>query len=59
MASLPRQVSDFGNTIAHTLAAHQSDPLHHFHLRGKAADLRVSVAAGERMQRVRGRAPAN
>ncbi len=46
-------------TIAHTVAEHQSDPGHHFHARGKPLDSRTSVAAGERLQRVRGRAQAN
>jgi hypothetical protein len=46
-------------TIAQTVADHQSDPSHRFHARGKRSDGRVSVAAGERLQRVRGRAHAN
>ncbi len=46
-------------TIAHTLAEHQRDPTHRFHVRGTQADGRVGVAAGERLQRVRGRAHAN
>lgn len=46
-------------TIAHTVAEHQSDPGHHFHARGKPLDSRTSVAAGERLQRIRGRAQAN
>ena len=46
-------------TIAHTVAEHQSDPSHQFHARGKPLDSRTSVAAGERLQRVRGRAQAN
>ncbi len=46
-------------TIAHTIAEHQSDPGHRFHARGTQADGRVSVAAGERLQRVRSREHAN
>ena len=46
-------------TIARTLAQHQSDPGHRFHARGQRSDGRVSVAAGERLQRVRGRAHGN
>lgn len=46
-------------TIAHTIAEHQSDPGHRFHARGTQADGRVNVAAGERLQRVRSRDHAN
>jgi hypothetical protein len=46
-------------TIARTLAEHESDPRHRFHARGQKSDGRVSVAAGERLQRVRSRASAN
>ena len=59
MASLPTTVPEPGQTIAHTVAAHQSDPEHQFHVRGHAVDGRVTVAAGERLQRVRGRAHKN
>ena len=48
-----------GKTIARTLAEHESDPRHRFHARGAKSDGRVSVAAGERLQRVRSRASAN
>ena len=46
-------------TIAHTIAEHQSDPGHRFHARGTQVDGRVTVAAGERLQRVRSREHAN
>jgi hypothetical protein len=46
-------------TIAHTVAAHQSDEKHTFHARGSKGDGRIGVAAGERLQRVRARAQAN
>ena len=59
MNRLPEQISAPGQTIAHTITTHQSDPQHHFHSRGQPADNRVSVAAGERLQRVRARAQAN
>lgn len=59
MASLPVVRNEPGQTIARTLAAHERDPQHHFHARGKAADGRTTVAAGERLQRVRGRAHQN
>ena len=39
-------------TIAHSVAEHQSDPGHHFHARGKPLDSRTTVAAGERLQRI-------
>ena len=52
-------VAEQAQTIAHTVAEHQNDPGHHFHARGKPWDSRTSVAAGERLQRVRGRAQAN
>lgn len=45
-------------SLRRTLADHQKDPLHHFHPPGHRADGRVTVAAGERLQRVRGRAHA-
>lgn len=59
MARLPAEVASPGQTIAHTVATHESDPQHQFHPRGKAVDGRVTVAAGERLQRVRGRAAQN
>ena len=59
MNRLPEQISAPGQTIAHTITKHQSDPQHHFHARGQPADGRLSVAAGERLQRVRARAQAN
>ena len=59
MNRLPESINAPSQTIAHTLTAHQSDPQHHFHPRGQPADSRVSVAAGERLQRVRARAQAN
>jgi hypothetical protein len=46
-------------TIAHTLAAHQSDPKHNFNAPVQKSDGRTGVAAGERLQRVRARAQAN
>ena len=46
-------------TIAHTLAADQRDPKHSFHDPAQKGDGRIGVAAGERLQRVRARAPAN
>ena len=48
-----------GQTIARTLAKHESDPRHRFHARGQKSDGRISVAAGERLQRVRSRAPGH
>ena len=54
-----RPVTPPEQTIARTLAQHQSDPGHRFHARGQRSDGRVSVAAGERLQRVRGRAHGN
>jgi hypothetical protein len=59
MNRLPEQISAPGQTIAHTITMHQSDPQHHFHARAQPVDSRVSVAAGERLQRVRARAQAN
>ncbi len=59
MNRLPEEIRAPGQTIAHTITAHQSDPQHHFHARGQPVDSRVSVAAGERLQRVRARAQAN
>ena len=52
-------MAESAQTIAHTVAEHQSDPGHHFHARGQPLDSRTAVAAGERLQRVRGRAQAN
>jgi len=46
-------------TIAHTLAANQSDPQHSFRAPAQKGDGRTGVAAGERLQRVRARAQAN
>ncbi len=46
-------------TIARTIAKHQSDPGHKFHVPAHKADGRLTVAAGERLQRVRARAHAN
>lgn len=57
-SAIPSESSD-AQTIAHTLANHQSDPGHKFHVPAHKKDGRLSVAAGERMQRVRARAQAN
>ena len=59
MNRLPEEINAPGQTIAHTLTAHQSDPQHHFHARAQPVDSRVRVAAGESLQRVRARSQAN
>ncbi len=60
-ADRPMPASDIApaKTIAHTIAEQVSDPRHRFHARGQQSDGRVSVAVGERLQRVCGRAHAN
>jgi hypothetical protein len=42
-------------TIARTVAERASDPRHRFHAPSSRSDLRQMVAAGARVQRMRGR----